>query len=232
MIPRDEVHLWAQRLDVGADELAGFAGLLSSDERERAARFRFDVHRNRYTAARGRLREILGSYLGVEAAHVAFAYNAFGKPSLADAGSPLRFNVSHSGEVAAYGVTWGREIGVDVEEECREHSRDRIPESFFSPGEVRALRSLPMEEQNAAFFRCWTRKEAYVKALAEGLNIPLDSFDVSLLPGERARFVRNGEGWSMASFRVEPGYAGAIVAAGEDWTWRVAEAGGLRVVGN
>lgn len=225
MIGRDEVQLWTQRLDLGADALARFAAWLAEDERARAGRFRFDVHRNRFIGARGRLREILSNYLGMGPADVIFAYGVHGKPSLADAAADLRFNVSHSGDMAVYGITLGREIGVDIEQRSRILSAERIPESFFSPGEVRALRALPEAEQNAAFFRCWTRKEAYIKACAKGLHMPLDSFDVTLGAGEPARFLRHGEGWSMASFQLEPDYEGAIVAAGSGWSWRMMGAG-------
>ena|SRR5271165_6547669 len=220
---RSEIQLWFRHLDAAPDEIARLSPFLSIDEAARAARFRFDVHRLRYIAGRGYLREILAAYLNVGPESLSFDYNSFGKPALA--GADLRFNLSHTGSIAVYAVTLGREAGVDIEKIEPRFAEERIPESYFSALEVQALRSLPVELQAEAFFLCWTRKEAYIKARAEGLSIPLDSFAVNLHPGEPPRFLWNGEGWSIASFRLEPGYAGAIVAEGGDWTWRVADAG-------
>jgi 4'-phosphopantetheinyl transferase len=207
-----EIHLWSQSLAVPAVE---FANLLAPDERERAARFRFDVHRNRYIVGRGRLRQILGGYLGIDPAGIVFAVGDHGKPSLAGGGE-LRFNLSHTGDLAVYAVTLEREVGVDVEQ-IRDLKEDGIPERFFSKSEVTALRSLPRAQQPEAFFNCWTRKEAYVKAHGHGLSIALDSFDVTLRPGDPARFLRNAEGWSMEAFRLQPDFVGAVVAEGQDW---------------
>ncbi|MBV8820987.1 MAG: 4'-phosphopantetheinyl transferase superfamily protein, partial [Acidobacteriaceae bacterium] len=119
-------------------------------------------------------------------------------------------------DVAVYAVTLAREVGVDIER-LREFKDDGIPERFFSKPEVIALRTLPEALQREAFFQCWTRKEAYVKAHGDGLSIPLDSFDVTLRPGEPARFLRNGDGWGMEAFRLPPDYVGAVVAEGQNW---------------
>ncbi len=215
MLSESEIHLWIESLECSPTDLLGLASILSPDERARADRFHFARHRDRFIAARGRLRQILGAYLSTEPAALAFSYNAYGKPSLDD---QLRFNLSHSGTKAVYAIANGRELGIDIEQMQPAFANERIPEMFFSPGEVAELRSLPPDTQTLAFFRCWTRKEAYVKARAEGLSIALDSFDVSLRPDEPARFLRNGEGWSIYSFEVEPDYLGAIVAEGSGWT--------------
>ena len=216
MLSAFEIHLWIESLEYSSTNLLALESLLSPDERKRAVRFYFDIDRARFIAARGRLRQILATYLSSDPAALVFSYNAHGKPFLD--GQELRFNLSHSGTKAVYAIAQGRELGVDIERIQPEFAKERIPEMFFSPGEAAALRSLPSDAQTEAFFRCWTRKEAYVKARAEGLSMALDSFDVSLGPDEPARFLRNGEGWSIYSFRVEPDYLGAIVAEGTGWT--------------
>jgi 4'-phosphopantetheinyl transferase len=213
-VSRETIHLRTHRLDVPAHRLAAFSRLLAPDEQARAARFRFEVHRNRYIAGRGRLREILSYYLDADPAGLVFTANQYGKPGVD--GTDLRFNVSHTEDLAVYAIARGREVGVDIER-IRPLAAEGIPERFFSPAEVAALRSLPRDLQPRAFFNCWTRKEAYVKASGEGLSIPLNSFDVTLLPGEPARFLRNGEGWSMEAFQREPDYIGAVVAEGSGW---------------
>ncbi len=216
MLSASEIHLWIESLEYSPTDLLALERLLSPDERSRADRFHFPRHRHRFIAARGRLRQILATYLSTDPVALEFSYNTYGKPSLG--GQELKFNLSHSGTKAVYAVANGRELGVDIEQIQPAFAEDRIPEMFFSAGEVANLRSLPLNEQTEAFFRCWTRKEAYVKARAEGLSMALDSFDVSLRPREPARFLRNGEGWSIYSFKVEPDYLGAIVAEGTGWT--------------
>jgi 4'-phosphopantetheinyl transferase len=211
----EQVDAWIQPLDVSPGDLTRLFSSLASDERERAARFHSGRHRDHYIVARGRLREILSYYLGRSPASIEFTYGPFGKPALLI--PALHFNVSHSGVIAVYAVARSRSVGIDVEEIRPEFSRERIAERFFSSREVRELRSLPAEAQTDAFFRCWTRKEAYLKACGGGLSIPLDSFDVTLRPEEPAMFLRGGEGWSVRSFAVPAGYAGAIVAEGNDW---------------
>ncbi len=201
-----EIHLWLQSLELTAGQISSYYGLLSPDERARAARFHFDRHRNHYIVARGRLREILSNYIDAAPEQIVFNYGDKGKPGLADDSTGLKFNLSHSGEVAAYAFTGGREIGVDVEEIRPQVAREQIAERFFSPNEVRSIRVLPEDRQARRFFECWTRKEAYIKALGEGLSIPLNSFDVS---GEQMA------GWTIRSFDFSPKYAGAVAAEGE-----------------
>jgi len=211
----EQVDVWIQPLDVLPADLSRWFSSLASDERARAARFHSARHRDDYIVARGRLREILSIYLGQPPAGIEFTYGPFGKPGLLIPG--VHFNVSHSGALAVYAITRGRSVGIDIEEIRPEFSQERIAERFFSAREVGELRSLPEEAQAEAFFRCWTRKEAYVKARGGGLSIPLDSFDVTLRAEEPAMFLRGGEGWSVRSFAVPAGYAAAIVAEGHDW---------------
>ena len=216
MLPalKTEVHIHLQSLDASATALARYSALLALDERNRSTRFRFERDRNRFIVARARLREILSSYLDREPSSIEFVYNAFGKPALRDAS--LRFNVSHSGGIGVCAIA-GREVGIDIEQIRPELAEERTAESFFSPREVAMLRALPPGSQLEAFFECWTRKEAYVKARGEGLSIPLDTFDVEFRPGEPPEFLRGGGGWSIRTFPAPPGYTGCVVAEGADW---------------
>jgi 4'-phosphopantetheinyl transferase len=193
---------------------------------ERAGRFHFARDRDHYTVARAVLRDILGRYLGLAPASLRFKYNPFGKPSLDDGARGVRFNLSHSGGIALYAVALGREVGVDVEQLKDEMDCGGVAERFFSPSEVAALRTLPPEAQKRAFFDCWTRKEAYVKARGDGLSLPLDSFDVSVAPGEPAALLRTRDDaceasrWTLRELSTEPGYAAALAVEGRDWRLR------------
>jgi 4'-phosphopantetheinyl transferase len=205
-----DVEVIGVALDVGITRQQDLETLLSTEERARAARFHFDRDRNRFIAARGHLRELLGAMLGVPPAEIKFSYNAYGKPETAG----LQFNVSHSEWMALMAISRSRVVGVDIERKNRAFVDDRIPERFFSPAEVQALRALPEGQQTEAFFNCWTRKEAYVKARGLGLSLALDSFDVSLAPGEPARFLRGAEGWEIEAVSAPEGFAAAVVGSG------------------
>jgi 4'-phosphopantetheinyl transferase len=185
--------------------------LLSGEEQERASRFKFDRDRNRFIACRGTLRELLRMK-----PHENFSYGKFGKPMLE--GSQIHFNVSHSNGMGMIAIVRGREVGCDIERIDPSFANDKIPEQFFSPREVAALRALPAEDQCDAFFRCWTRKEAYIKACGKGMYLPLDSFDVTLAPDRPAAFLRGVEGWSLHEVQAPPGFAAAMVMANHPFT--------------
>ncbi len=180
---KDEVHIW--RIDLAKP---GNEQLLSADERDRANRFRFAMHRNRYISGRATLRIILGRFAGTAPERLTFEYTQFGKPFLPD--SRIRFNLSHSEDLAVLAVTFDREIGVDVERIQQQKDLLDIAERFFAVPEREALRSLPVSDRAAGFYRCWTRKEAYIKARGDGLSLDLNSFVVSLLPQEPPRCLR------------------------------------------
>src|SRR5271167_91390 len=185
-IPEDEVQLWRIDLEaLGADE-SRWRKTLSSDELERASRFHFPRDRQRFAASRSLLRILLADYLATDPAAVSFSYSEKGKPSLggAYAGSNLKFNISHSGGVTLLAFTRDREIGVDVEQVRGDSDLKAIARRFFSPKEQTQLANLPGEKSVDAFFRCWTRKEAYIKAVGDGLSLPLDQFDVSFDAGD------------------------------------------------
>jgi 4'-phosphopantetheinyl transferase len=211
-----QVHLWIVRLEASEDNFALCRSWLSPEEIVRAERFHFDRHRRAFALGRAALRVLLGSYLGMQAADLCFLYGPQGKPALADSACPLRFNVSNSGNLAAYAFTTGCEIGVDIEMHRALHDFENIARRFFSPEETAELLALPEAEKTNAFFHCWSRKEAYIKAMGGGLSIPLDSFRVTLQPDVAARMVSLGgsedaaRGWTLHDFDPAPECAGAI----------------------
>ena len=212
-LPADEVHVWRLGLDRPAEP---FVELLQPDEVARANRFYFEKDRKHFVVARGFLRVLLGWYLRADPRRLQFAYGAWGKPSLDGEfrESQLRFNMSHSHGVALYAVTEGREIGVDVEQVRADFASDNVARRFFSPLEVGVLCELPEDDRVAAFFRCWTRKEAYIKATGRGMSQPLDGFDVTLGSGDDAALLRTEDGsherWRLLDVAVGAGYAGAL----------------------
>jgi 4'-phosphopantetheinyl transferase len=196
-----------------------FFGTLSEDEKLRAGRFHFSRDRNRFIVARGILRDLLGFYLRTEAEQLCFAYSPFGKPALdmAKGGRDLRFNVSHSQGLALYAFAEGCDVGIDIEYVRADFATAEIAERFFSSREIKQLRSLDDESRAEAFFNCWTRKEAYIKARGEGLSHPLQQFTVSLIPGERAALLDAAGGssevsrWRLQELKPKAGYAAAVV---------------------
>ena len=213
------IHVWQAALDRNAPSAAQIESLLSPDEKARAARFRFEKDRSRYIVGRGVLRELLGAYAGKPPGELEFAYGEYGKPALSGASAStsggICFNLAHSADLAVYAIARERTIGIDVERIKPESAGEEIARRYFSPREVEDLLTLRTEERTEAFFRCWTRKEAYLKALGTGLQTPLDSFSVSLSPNEPAQFVAGVEvQWRIASLHTKQGYAAAIVHDG------------------
>jgi len=208
-----EVHVWRLALDQPESVLAEFRETLEAHELERAGRFHFEKHRNHFVVGRAGLRHVLARYLDMKPEEFRFSYGTHGKPVLA--GERPRFNVSHSHDVALIAVAADRELGIDVEHIRADFATEEIARRFFSRLEVAAFNALHKDKQVAAFFRCWTRKEAYIKAIGRGLSEPLDAFDVTLAPGEAAALLR-AEGqdvsrWSMFDIDVGEDYAGALL---------------------
>jgi 4'-phosphopantetheinyl transferase len=195
-------------------ELDAALELLTPDERERARRFVFDVHRRRFAVARAGLRRVLAGHLGADPAALRFVEGAHGKPALA--GGELEFNLSHSHELAVVGVTRLAPIGVDVEHLRHVDGALRIAETHFAPSERAALAAAPAAERDLVFMRGWTRKEAFIKAIGEGLSHPLQRFELTLddaprfvtIDGDVAAAAR----WSLFSFEPAPGYLAAVAA--------------------
>jgi 4'-phosphopantetheinyl transferase len=226
------VHVWRVSLNQETSTMRALFATLTPDECERASKFHFQKDREHFIVARGVLRDILAGYLDTSPARIRFSYNQYGKPALAQAGGTedLRFNVSHAHEVALYGFARGRDIGLDIEFVREDFASLEIAERFFSTDEVSILRTLPTAQQTVAFFNCWTRKEAFIKALGEGLSHPLDRFSVSFVPGEPAALLSTADDrheaarWSLVELTPGGGYAAALALEGPApeislWNW-------------
>ena len=213
--PEGCIDVWLIELDA---EVAEADNILSRDENARAARFHFDRDRRRFTAAHVALRRILGGQLDRDPAELRFGAEPRGKPFLADH-HQLHFNLSHSGERALLGVTGIAPLGVDIEAHRELGDLDALARRFFAAGECASLDGLTEELRHEAFFRCWTRKEAYIKALGHGLSHPLDSFEVSIARDESARFLSFDDpaelarGWALSDLAPGRGYEGALAIA-------------------
>jgi 4'-phosphopantetheinyl transferase len=224
-----EVHVWRASLALPPGELAAMFQVISDEERSRAGRFRFEVHRGRFIAGRGIQRRLLARYLGADPAALRYRLAHHGKPALDapwDAGG-LRFNVSNAETGLLIAVSLGRELGVDLEAVRTLGDRDQVARRFFSPPEVEVYDAVDEAGRDAAFFTCWTRKEAYIKAVGEGLSMPLDCFDVTLRPGEPARILaERGDPsvtgrWTLRELDPGPGWIGAVAVEGGGWELRL-----------
>jgi 4'-phosphopantetheinyl transferase len=223
-LPDDEVHVWRTTLDIAASDLAKLRQILSPDERERADRFHFEADRRRCVIGRGYLRLLLGEILDLPANKLEFEYDEFGKPSLLPTYEPPpQFNVSHSGDLILIAITMGRPVGIDVERIRTDLDLDSIAARFFSASECKILASLAGPARYQAFFACWTRKEAYLKARGIGLSLPLDQFDVSFLPNEEPRLLATRHNpaearqWRLQALDVSGDYAAALAIPSAIW---------------
>ncbi len=227
----DEVHIWNASVDVPEPCLEHFVQVLSNDEIQRANRFRFDCDRRRFIVAHGLLRYFLSCYCFSAPYEHSFDYNYYGKPGLSR-NTQLHFNMSHSGKYVLYGFTSGREIGVDIEHVRRTENLELIINSYFSNRERDEFSNLPEQFKNKAFFSCWTRKEAYIKAQGKGLSLPLNQFSISFIPGEPVELletqhnVKEKSRWSLTEIAVNAEYAAAVAVEGHNlsflnrqWCW-------------
>jgi 4'-phosphopantetheinyl transferase len=223
LLSEGEVHLWRLNLNLQNDLLLNLERTLSEDEIQRADRFHFRHDRNRFIASHGWLREILGRYLHVEPEQLRFCYNSYGKPRLDGISGKhlLCFNLSHSHAIGLLALCLDRNIGVDIEHVRPGLDAMQIAQRFFSTYEVTTLLALTDHLKKEAFFNCWTRKEAYIKAHGEGLSIPLDQFSVTLLPGETALLLHTlpdpeeASRWSLFHIDPKPGYVAALAVEGK-----------------
>ena len=220
-----DVHVWIASLDQPTTYVEQLVEMLSADERTRAARFHVERDYHDFVVARGLLRAILARYLNMAPGDIRFHLGHHGKPSLLGVpkASGIRFNLSHSGRLALYAIARQREVGVDIEYMRPLRYLESIADHFFSRREHAALQALPEDLKGQAFYACWTRKEAYIKATGDGLTHGLDKFDVSLVPGEAAQLVNvewdPGEvrRWSLQELPFVPGYAAALAVEGDEW---------------
>ena len=217
--PTDEVHIQPVRLLGSCEAASAYSAVLSAEELQRASRFRFDHLRTRFILCRGALRMLIGRYLGVPPASVQFQYGSKGKPCVE---SGLKFNVSHSEDLAVFAFATELDVGVDVEQARSIPNMHQIASHFFSMEECSDLQSVDIARRSQAFFNCWTRKEAYIKAIGDGLSIPLDSFRVSLHPDHEAKLIsiqndpNATEAWSMHDFCPATGFIGAVAFKGSN----------------
>jgi len=227
--------VWRVSLRVAASNVGVYSTVLCTEEQDRAGRFFFERDRSAFIVTRGVLRTLLGRYLGCPPDRLQFRHGPAGKPALTEpfGGDALGFNVSHSHGLALLAMARGREVGVDVEKIRPGLATEDIATRFFAPREVAMLRAVPMPLRASAFFTCWTRKEAYIKATGKGLSLPLDGFVVSLAPGEPAAILdtrpdaAEASRWHLTALAPGAGYVGAVAIAGgqpeiKAWDWGIA----------
>ena len=210
-----EVHIWSASLDQPTSE---YHQLLSVDERARAERFYFEEDSRGFILRRGMLRTLIGYYLDIEPERVQFQYGTNEKPGIPDTlnSRNLHFSLSHSNGLALYAFSHDHEIGVDIEYIRDISKMEQIAERFFSLSENTVFQALPESMKREAFFNCWTRKEAFIKAIGQGLSYPLDKFDVSLVPDEPARLLSIGDDsidesqWFICDLNINTGYKAAL----------------------
>jgi 4'-phosphopantetheinyl transferase len=235
-----EVHSWSASLDVRPETTARLYATLTCDECNRSSRFRFERDQQRFIVARGVLRDVLGRYLQTEPREITFACNAFGKPALSPVfGSRLKFNLSHSAGLVLIAIADDSNVGVDLECIRAQGDYAEIARHFFSTVEVDQLHALPSHRYAEAFFNCWTKKEAYLKARGEGLSIPLNSFSVPLTTDpahacvdlyRASHDIVPARHWSFYTLQPAPGYIGALAIEGTGWRLRQWQWSGLSKV--
>jgi len=214
----DEVHVWCASLNQFDTCVEQMVKILSTDELKRAERFHFLQHRNQFIAAHGLLRKLLADYTDIESDRITFKYGSNGKPFLSEKFSKekIRFNLSHSNGYALFAFSCEREIGVDLEHICEFSDMDKVAEQVFSTKEIAVLRSFPEAEKKEVFFKFWTRKEAYLKAIGEGFSSALDTIDISSYPFNASVSVnaaKNSEDknhWTVQDLTPLPGFAAAF----------------------
>lgn len=222
-IQKNEVHIWRFSLEPGDEVFAISEKSLTTAELKQADKFLSEKRRKQYIAARGQLKILLGRYLRTSPKSLEFSLNQYGKPYLPNSLPALYFNISHSHKLALAGFSSDLEIGVDVEYKRPDWSGLHIAERFFAEEEVRELNNLPMQYQHQAFFECWSRKEAYIKARGTGLATPLRKFTVSINPERPAKLLstihepKAVDQWSLKNILVHHDYSAAAVANAKNW---------------
>jgi 4'-phosphopantetheinyl transferase len=224
-LPPEEVHVWRASLDRSEKETQQLERTLAVEERARAERLMLPRSRHYFIVGRGLLRAILGNYLNCLPQTLHLEYSPQGKPALIGLreAKELHFNVAHSNGLVLFAVAWNRAVGVDLEYVRADLTESRIAQRFFSPRENAGLSGLPVQQRREAFYTCWTRKEAYLKARGVGLTLPLDQFDVSVAPGEAPVLLATRDDpqeagrWTLCDLAPGPGYRGSLAVEGRSW---------------
>lgn len=215
-----QMHVWQGHLDIGPEEQKKYMGVLSKDEKEKASKFRFSKDRIAYIASRGMLRVLSGHYLNCPPEDIIFEYEAHGKPGYAHKTS-LKFNVSHSGNMVIIGFLFDQVMGIDIEIIKDDFDVLDIGRNFFSKKEIAALNAIPKAMQHIAFYRCWTRKEAFIKAMGDGLSFPLDLFALSIDSDTTTSLLETSwdpkekDQWELYSYIPADQYRAAIAIRGK-----------------
>ena len=217
VLKENEVHIWSVQTHGESISSGDFKELLSSVEQDRASKFKFETDRRRYITAHAALRSILSIYVNSPARELQFASGPYGKPKLAPihAKKKIEFNLSHSHELALIAVTQGREIGVDVEWVRKDFAFDEVAQRFFTTREVAALHALPLHLQREAFYKCWTSKEAFLKAKGTGLSGQLDEVEIVFID-QVVRVKGTMPNLSLIELTVDEGYVAAMVVNGAE----------------
>ncbi|HEX2868122.1 MAG TPA: 4'-phosphopantetheinyl transferase superfamily protein [Ignavibacteriales bacterium] len=218
LLPEDEIHVWHVKAESAS--AAEFWDILTRDEMERACAYYFSKDRDNFIISRGVLRILIARYLNILPEEITLHFNKYGKPFLKKNGKELKFNVSHSKGMLLFAFSRGLELGIDIEFMRHDFAHMEIAGGFFSKNEVLMLSLLPEEMRTTAFYNCWTRKEAFIKAKGRGLSIPLDSFDVSVRPGDPPELLniygQAGESrkWKIFNLNTAHGYCASLAVRG------------------
>lgn len=220
-----EVHIWRVCLPISIVQESTFWNVLSPEEKKRIHRYQFEHDRNRHLLSRGMLRYLLGHYLNVALEALVFKYSQYGKPSLESpyCKTGLQFNVSHSHNLILLAFCWNHPLGVDIEYMRPLTNADQIAQKYFSSREYAIYLSVSSRHRREAFYNCWTRKEAFIKAIGEGLSYPLDAFDVTVHPDKPAKILQvqgdttRAKLWTLNAFNPDSGYKAAAVVIGQSW---------------
>ncbi|WP_298553733.1 4'-phosphopantetheinyl transferase superfamily protein [uncultured Algibacter sp.] len=215
----NQVHVWCISFDISENEINYLKSFLTDDEIIKASKFRFEKDKNCSIITRGALRLLSGKYLKTNPKDIIFKYGQFGKPDYRMK-TNLKFNVSHSGNKAVIGFVLNNDIGVDIEDIKTNFEILDIAKNYFSNIEIKALKKLPKNLHAKGFYRCWTRKESFIKAKAKGLSFPLDSFSVSIESDDKAELLETKwddnekDLWKLFSFSQIENYVGAVSIKG------------------
>jgi 4'-phosphopantetheinyl transferase len=219
-LDKNEIHIWFINFNINKAEFNFLNNFLSEDEILKASKFKFEKDKNSSIITRGALRLLSGKYLGLNPQEIEFKYGDFGKPVF-NFETPLKFNLSHSGNMAVIGFCLHEDIGVDIEVMKANFDVFDIASNYFSSSEIEVLKTLPTEEHTKGFYRCWTRKESFIKAKAKGLSFPLDSFSVSIDSDIKAELLETKwdysekEFWKLFTFSPQENYIGAVSVKGQ-----------------